>query len=58
MIEESIHEAEYIHNNPVKWKLCTYPEEYKWSSAKFYWEGIDDFNMLTHLVSVGEDTNR
>jgi hypothetical protein len=38
----------YIHNNPVKSNLCTYPEEYKWSSAKFYWEGTDEFNMLTH----------
>ena len=38
----------YTHNNPVKAKLCTYTEEYKWSSARFYWEGIDDFKMLTH----------
>ena len=41
---------DYIHNNPVKekWKLCSYPEEYYWSSAKFYMEGKDEFNMLTH----------
>ena len=43
-----ISKLEYIHNNPVKWNLCTYPEEYKWSSARFYWEGVDEFNMLTH----------
>ena len=30
-----ISKLEYIHNNPVKWNLCTYP-------------GIDRFNMLTH----------
>jgi len=30
-----ISKLEYIHNNPVKWNLCTYPEEYKWSSARF-----------------------
>ena len=41
---------EYIHNNPAKekWNLCTYPEDYKWSSAKFYMTGKDEFNLLTH----------
>ena len=41
---------DYIHNNPVKekWGLCSYPEEYYWSSAKFYMEGKDEFKMLTH----------
>jgi putative transposase len=45
-----ISKLEYIHNNPVreKWKLCSFPEEYKWSSAKFYMEGIDEFYILTH----------
>lgn len=43
---------DYIHNNPVqdKWKLCRYPEEYRWSSAKFYHNGSDEFNMLTHYA--------
>ena len=39
---------EYIHDNPVKWGLCTLPEDYKWSSAKFYNNGVDEFNLLTH----------
>lgn len=41
---------EYIHNNPVrdKWKLCKYPEDYRWSSAKFYLEGTDEFGIVTH----------
>lgn len=39
---------EYIYGNPVKASLCKYPEEYYFSSAKFYETGIDDFNMLTH----------
>ncbi len=45
-----LHKLDYIHNNPVKekWKLCTLPEEYRWSSARFYWEGVDEFGMLTH----------
>ena len=41
---------DYIHNNPLqgKWQLAQYPEEYKYSSAKFYQTGIDDFGLLTH----------
>ncbi len=27
---------DYIHDNPVKAGLCKYPEEYKYSSAKYY----------------------
>jgi putative transposase len=39
---------EYIHYNPVKAGLCINPEDYFYSSAKFYYKGIDDFGMLTH----------
>jgi putative transposase len=39
---------QYIHNNPVKAGLCINPEDYYYSSAKFYATGIDDFGMLTH----------
>jgi REP element-mobilizing transposase RayT len=39
---------EYIHWNPVKAGLCSLPEEFHFSSARFYWTGVDDFNMLTH----------
>jgi putative transposase len=39
---------EYIHYNPVKAGLCKLPEEYKYSSAKFYETGIDEFKILTH----------
>lgn len=38
----------YIHNNPVAAGLCKLPEEYYYSSALFYEQGIDHFNMLTH----------
>ena len=49
--EVFIQKLNYIHNNPVqlKWRLATFPEEYKFSSAKFYETGIDDFNFLTHF---------
>lgn len=39
---------EYIHWNPVRAGICSLPEEYYFSSAKFYHTGIDDFEMLTH----------
>ena len=40
----------YIHNNPLShpWNLANYPEEYKYSSALFYEEGIDLFGLITH----------
>jgi len=44
----------YIHNNPVqgKWMLAESPIDYKYSSAKFYETGIDDFNLLNHIGEV------
>lgn len=38
----------YVHNNPVKGGLCLNAEDYFYSSARFYTNGIDDFKMLTH----------
>ncbi|MFD2145533.1 transposase [Mucilaginibacter antarcticus] len=42
----------YIHKNPVheKWQLAIHPEDYKYSSAKFYETGVDDFGILTHYA--------
>lgn len=40
----------YIHNNPVRAGLCNYPEEYYYSSAKFYHDGKDNLGMLTHYL--------
>ena len=42
---------EYIHNNPVTAQICIYPEQYKYSSAKFYETGEDEFGFLTHWVA-------
>ncbi|MGF2413088.1 REP-associated tyrosine transposase [Ferruginibacter sp.] len=39
---------EYIHYNPVKAGLCANPEDYYYSSAKFYFNTVDDFGILTH----------
>jgi len=40
----------YIHNNPLQpqWNLVDNPEDYKYSSAKYYEEGIDEFGILTN----------
>jgi putative transposase len=41
----------YMHHNPIqeKWKLSESPETYRWSSARFYQDGIDEFGILTHF---------
>ena len=42
----------YIHRNPVqeKWKLCRYPEDYKYSTARFYQTGVDDWGFVTRIA--------
>lgn len=48
--EVFIQKMEYIHYNSVAAGLCNLPEEYKYSSAKFYETAVDKFNMLTHWM--------
>jgi REP element-mobilizing transposase RayT len=45
-----IQKLDYIHDNPVqsKWRLAELPEDYKYSSARFYFTGEDDFGFLRH----------
>ena len=40
----------YIHNNPLqeKWQLCEKPEDYPYSSAKFYLDGVDPLGLVEH----------
>lgn len=40
---------EYIHLNPLQeqWNLTSRPELYRWSSAQFYENGVDEFKILT-----------
>jgi putative transposase len=40
---------EYIHLNPLQehWSLVSKPDDYVWSSAKFYETGYDEFKILT-----------
>ena len=44
-----IQKLDYIHNNPVRAGLCHLPEAYHYSSARFYFDGKDEFKMLTHF---------
>ncbi len=43
---------EYIHLNPLQahWNLADRPENYWWSSARFYETGEDEFGILTHYM--------
>ena len=43
-----LQKLEYIHENAVAAGLGKFAEDYKYSSAKFYIKGIDEFNMITH----------
>lgn len=40
----------YIHNNPLqeRWSSAENAADYKYSSAKYYETGIDDFEILNH----------
>jgi hypothetical protein len=48
--EVFMQKLDYIHNNPIqeKWRLSLYPEDYRYSSAKFYETGEDEFGLLSH----------
>jgi hypothetical protein len=41
---------DYMHYNPLQphWQLCDEPAGYRFSSAKFYENGEDEFKILTH----------
>jgi len=43
----------YIHANPVqdRWGLSSTPEAYKYSSARFYEDGVDEWGFLTHYMN-------
>ncbi|MBA3649623.1 MAG: transposase [Chitinophagales bacterium] len=42
---------EYIHNNPCnnRWRLTTYPENYRFSSASFYILNKSEWDFITHI---------
>jgi putative transposase len=38
----------YIHLNPVRAGICKVPEQYKYSTAKFYETGLDEWGFVSH----------
>jgi len=49
-----VQKINYIHLNPIrgKWNLSEEITEYKYSSAKFYYGGVDNWGFLTHYSSA------
>ena len=43
-----LQKAEYLHYNPVEAGLCEQPEDYYYSSARFYETQLDEFGFHTH----------
>ena len=41
--------VDYIHDNPVRAGLCDKPEDYKYSSARFYHDGDRQWDFLEHV---------
>jgi REP element-mobilizing transposase RayT len=49
-----LQKLEYIHNNPCqpKWNLAAHPNDYVFSSAKFYETGENSFELMTHYSDI------
>lgn len=43
-----VQKLEYVHANPVRAGICSFPEDYKYSSASFYETNVDNWGFLTH----------
>ena len=44
-----LQKLKYLHENPVRARICRFPEQYKYSSALFYHTGEDNWGFLTHI---------
>ena len=44
---------DYIHNNPIQAGICELQEQYLFSSARYYFDGKDEWEMLTSFVHYG-----
>jgi putative transposase len=42
---------EYIHKNPIRAGLCSFPEDYKYSSALFYETGLDIWGLMNERTA-------
>ena len=54
--EMAIQKLHYIHLNPMQshWLLCTQPAEYRFSSAIFYEQNMDEFGLLSHFAKYSK----
>ena len=43
-----VQKLDYIHDNPVRARLCSVPEDSPFSSACFYETGVDNWGFLTY----------
>lgn len=52
--EMAIQKLDYTHFNPCQphWNLCDSPENYGFSSYRFYEYGIDEYNILKNIMEV------
>jgi putative transposase len=37
-VESVVKAAEYLHNNPVRRRLCAFPDQWRWSSWRYYFK--------------------
>jgi len=51
VVEQKIN---YIHTNPVlpKWNLVNEPQDYRYSSAGFYYKGAREFSLLENYMEL------
>ena len=56
----TLQKLNYIHNNPLqeKWKLADSPIAYKYSSARFYETGINEFDFLYHYLDFDDRASK
>ena len=52
--EMAAQNLDYMHLNPMQqhWLLCSNPADYRFSSARFYEQNLDEFGLLTHFGEV------
>jgi putative transposase len=46
----AVQKIDYMHYNPVKASLCELPEQYHYSSARYYELNQDDWGFITHYA--------
>ena len=44
--------VDYVHHNPVRWKIAEYPEQYRWSSLRTIYSGEEKYQGWFDLPYV------